>query len=83
MLVSKVSKNESVTLHFYLILPHKLDTILSKKPFNTEKELMWCKPPALICNERLVALLHVILFIMLLKATAAALRLLQGKDQLC
>ena len=31
-----------------------------------------------ICNGRLVALLHVILFIMLLKATAAALRLIQG-----
>ena len=30
-----------MTLHFYLILPNKLDTILSKKPFNTKKELNW------------------------------------------
>ena len=39
VLVSQISKNDSVTLHFYLILPNKLDTILSKKPFNTKKEL--------------------------------------------
>ena len=74
-------------LHDVLYLSYSDLTATEKwpKPLHNGKCVVQaaCAVHYFICNERLVALLHVILFIMLLKATAAALRHLQGKDQLC